>query len=167
MIAELKQQNIHSLQQLASVIQQLNESQFTTNYKGLSGSSIGMHVRHILEFYTCLQVQSESILNYDSRERNGLLETLPALAIESISAVITWVDQVQEEQDITFTNNDVQNGENCCTSLSRELQYLSDHTVHHMAILKLIFLYELPDINIDPYFGYAFSTIKNLTQCAH
>lgn len=167
MIAELKQQNIHSLQQLASVVQQLSDVQYTNSYKGLSGSSLGMHVRHILEFYTCLKVQSESILNYDNRERNGLLETLPALAIENISAIINWVEQVQEEQDIIFTNNDVQIGENCCTSLSRELQYLSDHTVHHMAILKLIFLYELPEIIIDPYFGYAFSTIKNLKECAH
>ena len=41
----------------------------------LTGSSIGQHIRHIIEFYHCLLSQAnKSVVNYDLRKRNSLIE---------------------------------------------------------------------------------------------
>jgi hypothetical protein len=162
MISSLKLQNSCSLEQLSSVIKNLTQDQFTNSFKGLSNSSIGMHVRHILEFYICLQTRTGDVVNYDERLRNGLLETIPEVALNMINDLIVWMNQIDESDLLAFASNDGNPGDTCNTSLTRELQYLSDHTVHHLAILKLIFVYELPHVVLPQYFGYAYSTIKHL-----
>ncbi|MEM9984986.1 MAG: hypothetical protein AAF804_07800, partial [Bacteroidota bacterium] len=50
-----------------------------------SGSSIGQHTRHLVEFFQCLLVQAETgIIDYDARERNHRIETDPDYAAKAI-----------------------------------------------------------------------------------
>jgi len=56
----------------------LSDEVYSSPLDILSGSSIGQHMRHIVEFYTCLLSQQQGqIINYDLRARNQLIEEYP------------------------------------------------------------------------------------------
>ena len=74
----------------------------------LSGSSIGQHMRHIVEFYTCLIAQHEQqVINYDLRTRNQLIEQYSkscALAIDEILAQLDEFASDFEAKPLRFEN---------------------------------------------------------------
>jgi len=110
----------------------------------LSGSSIGQHMRHIVEFYTCLLSQlHRQIINYDQRTRNQLIEEYPlscALAIDDILAQLDEFTLKLEPKTLRFENCnfDTDMGINqITTSFSRELAYCLDHCIHHQYFIKI------------------------------
>jgi hypothetical protein len=46
------------------------------------------------------------------------------------------------------------------TSYARELVYLTEHSIHHFALIKIGLQQLNPDLILDENFGYAASTIK-------
>ena len=81
----LIQKNIDQLEELKSCVQFLEESEYSNKTDLLSGSCIGQHVRHIIEFYQVLQGSLESgKINYDLRQRNLKIESQVDNAIFSI-----------------------------------------------------------------------------------
>ena len=52
------------------------------------------------------------------------------------------------------------------TSFDRELLYAIEHTIHHMAIIKMGILLHYPNITIPKNFGVAESTIQYKSSCA-
>ena len=51
--------------------------------------SIGKHVRHVVEFYECLLLNSiNDVVNYDERKRNLLLEENLKYTIDYITEII-------------------------------------------------------------------------------
>lgn len=61
--------------ELKDVLAQIPEDQFSRPLDILSGSTLGMHLRHILEFYQCLfQALPGRKLNYDLRQRDREME---------------------------------------------------------------------------------------------
>ncbi|MCY7360240.1 MAG: hypothetical protein LH609_22845 [Rudanella sp.] len=62
----LKSANTDILMQLAQVVGQLTNADYTRPSDVLSGNTIGKHVRHILEFYQLLVNHAQSgYLNYN------------------------------------------------------------------------------------------------------
>jgi hypothetical protein len=60
-------------------------------------------------------------------------------------------------------NMSVQYGEHelqVTTSVQREMAFLIEHTVHHMAILRIALTSCFPHVRYNPEFGYADSTIR-------
>lgn len=76
--------------QLRTIIHQLSDAEFIEKLELLNGSSIGQHVRHILEFYICL---SDGIktgeVDYDKRVRNLSIENNPYYAIRLLDELST------------------------------------------------------------------------------
>jgi len=52
------------------------------------------------------------------------------------------------------------------TTFNRELLYAIEHTVHHMAIIKIGMLLNYPNVTVPENFGVAESTIQYKTSCA-
>ena len=60
---------IENLRDLQSLIKQMSPGEFSKPLPVLSFSSIGQHVRHILELYLALEKGHETgIINYDKRK---------------------------------------------------------------------------------------------------
>jgi hypothetical protein len=94
-------QNIQStLVELDEALSHLTEAQFSQSLPIYSGSTIGMHARHVVEFYQCLleQCADNQYINYDKRSRDLLLQTNLDYFSESIESVISTLDTVSEEQ---------------------------------------------------------------------
>jgi uncharacterized damage-inducible protein DinB len=156
------------LEQLKACLSQFKSQEYSTSLSIFSGSSIGQHTRHILEFYQCLLQQvDEGIINYDLRKRNLSIETDLEIVLEAIT------DLQQQLPLLTLDNKVILQGtlggemNTVASSVSRELLYVIEHSVHHMAILKMGIVNAFPHIKLSTNFGIAESTIKyHKQQCA-
>lgn len=154
---------IEQLQELAAVITQLTDADFTTELPLLDQATIGKHVRHTLEFHQCFLTREQSFC-YDDRLRNPLLEQSPEEALTQIEWLMDRLRFVQLDRVISM---EVRYGSTrfaVTTSIQRELAFLIEHTVHHNAILRMALCASFPQVRFEPEFGYADSTIRFLEQ---
>jgi len=150
--------------QLLHLCEKLNNQEYACCSSLLTGSSIGKHMRHIIEFYEILRKGSElGEVNYDSRARCSKTEEEPDIAIQRIKDIISWLDQLTVNNDLNLCmsfdlskNEDVQLKSN----LMRELAYNMEHAIHHMALIRVLLTQQLPHVNVDVNFGVAYSTIR-------
>jgi hypothetical protein len=150
------------LDQLTAVITAIEEHDYTRSSEILSGSTIGQHIRHTLEFFVCLEAGFEmGIVNYDKRAHDKQIETDKFLALKTLERISTFVqhldlfkplqlevgyDPVQEE----FTTVE--------TNALRELVYNIEHAVHHMALIKIGIRENAAYVKLPADFGIAAST---------
>jgi hypothetical protein len=155
-----------TLSQLADFITVVDHQHYTAKSELLLGSTIGQHVRHILEFFTCLKdgytVQK---VNYDLRKRDLSIEEDKMVALHLITDLIKWMDKVEPVALMLEGSYEADEKElfSILSHLDRELVYNIEHAIHHMAIIKIaavnLYTYDLPSD-----FGVASSTLKHRTQ---
>lgn len=161
-----------NLNQLSGLLDQLSDDNYSSKLKVLNNSSIGMHLRHIVEFYQCLALASDTgVINYDERNRNNLLETDTRYCKQQIEEVIGFLERTTTDQVLCLKCDYSKNAENkelleIKTSLLRELQYNLEHAVHHMALIRIGVNALENEIALHPDFGVAASTIRNRELCA-
>lgn len=160
--------HISILQQIKTTVAQFSKEDYIEKLQILSGSSTGMHVRHIIEFYTCL-LCSDSEVCYDNRLRNLNLETKPSSALEQIHQIEKDIVTLELSNSIylkcnTDPNHSMDNMSK--STIKRELVYILDHTIHHLALIKIAVLNNFPYINLEENFGVAPSTIRYKKECA-
>lgn len=130
----------------------------------LLGSSIGQHSRHFIEFFQCLLNQKGSQkIDYSKRQRDSLIESRPSYAKDMVLDIQEKLGKINANQ--TFQLNcgehlDRSNGHWIDTTLERELLYNIDHTIHHLAIIKIGIKAALPDFELPQHFGFMPSTIQ-------
>ncbi len=169
MLQHLTKSATYSLHQLDEVLEQTSNVQYATGLSILFGSSIGMHVRHIIEFYQCmLKGVSTSSINYDARERNLRIESDIEYARTILAECIHEIESILENKElILMTSQDLSSDYfRIPTNSYRELTYLIEHTIHHMAIIRMAYNENFSAIKIHENFGVANSTIKHKQVCA-
>ena len=155
-------QNINRLGELKSLIGFIDDLDFLKSDEILSGSTIGQHIRHIIEFYQCIVNESSSgKIHYDGRKRDCRIEIDKNFAKKTIDKVISGMHKTRLEQPIIVQASlmNIESGIiELNSSFGRELAYAMDHMIHHLAILKISLRsrgYEL-----DENFGVAPSTVR-------
>ena len=159
-----------NLNEIKNVLLQLTNEQYTLQSTTLFGASIGQHVRHILEFYqSVFNGFISKIINYDNRERNLLIETDTAYAVQLIDEICLKLAEDRADAALILEGNFcAEEGEQIKieTSFLRELAYCLEHSIHHQALIK-VGLLEVKCLNfIDDTFGLAPATIRHKKQCA-
>lgn len=132
----------------------------------LSGSSIGQHTRHIIEFYQCLLEQSADqptpLINYAHRRRDQRIETEPDYALACVDQICGQLPEVNEAATCRLDCSEHGHDHlETRSTLGRELQYNIEHTIHHLAIIKIALRQMAPDIVLPAQFGVAPSTIRH------
>lgn len=160
----INQTAINLTQQLKEVIDQLTEEQFRQPIDVLSGSSIGQHTRHTLEFFLCLMDASNGEeINYDDRRRDQYIEQDPRLATRIIDSIQNHLrSAVQDFPILMKANYEIDRDEqiSISTSFLRELSYNIEHGIHHMALIKVGVKSRFTNINLPAHFGVASSTVR-------
>lgn len=155
----------HILGNLKFILENISDEKYATKLEIFSGSSLGQHIRHIIEFYQCLIHQLDSgTINYDKRIRNILIEEHPSYAVEAVEEIKNAVSGFLSDKNLTLEfSYDLQNPqpEKVDTTLSRELVYNTEHAIHHFAILKIGIKTFAPEIQLPKHFGVASSTVKH------
>jgi hypothetical protein len=159
-----------TLEELNSVVKLMSDEQFSTPLIIFSGSSVGMHARHIIEFYQCLLTQSvdNQSVNYDNRQRDLLLQTnieYFALTVNGVVDALGKLDNARLNHPLSITSEDTEpDVEPINSSFARELQYNLEHTIHHAAFIKIGVLSQIPDAYLPKTFGVAPSTLRYQKQ---
>ena len=73
---ELLDANLYTLNQLEEILHDIKDTDYQCKLPVLNDSSIGMHFRHVLEFYDLLLNCSEELC-YDDRPRRSALKIIP------------------------------------------------------------------------------------------
>jgi DinB superfamily len=149
------------LQLLSKLLQELTEEQYLKKVAHLGNSSIGAHTRHIIELLQCtIKGYSTGEVDYVNRSRNLLLETdkvfarstvqqLDSMARLADKTLTLAVEQLDAEAELPTVT----------TTYFREIIYNTEHTIHHLALIKVAVIDMKLDI-VDHEFGMAYSTIK-------
>lgn len=152
---------LFDLRETRALLEQLNTTQFNQKLELLSGSSIGMHVRHITEYYQTVLACQESIC-YDKRARNKQLEQNIQFALATLDRIINQLKRRSPNRTISLIFNTPLNNKTVTidSTVYRELYYCFEHSTHHKALIKIA----LKALNIDNLisnnFGVAPATIK-------
>ena len=153
-----------NLLQLRSLLNSLDETEYTRQHEILSGATIGQHMRHILEFYLLLVSGSfTGTISYDKRERNPRIENSLVFTIDTINLLIPAMGLLKEKDPVELEADYTTNGSSCNnvnSSVGRELAYCIEHSIHHQALIKAGLIVSGLSHVIDDDFGVAYSTIR-------
>jgi len=159
----LKEISTKQLFELKAILNQVKDSDYSKTIEVLENGTLGRHVRHILEFYECLFISnSGDIVCYDERKRNLLLEGSVRFACDYIDEIVDQIEKVQINKRLLLKSKYEGSEIIMETSLFREITYNIEHTVHHLAIMRIAISSELKYIDLYSTFGYADSTIQFL-----
>jgi len=130
---------------------------------GSSVAGIGEHVRHVLDHYRAFQAGMLSdCVDYNYRTRNSIEETDPLIASQHIDGLVDWLAgnelmpaTIQVISEINLLHS---HSEKMISTPARELLYLINHSIHHMAYAAL--LAKTNDIAVPAHIGLAPSTVS-------
>ena len=153
--------------QLTASLDLLEDSQYVYGSKILSNASIGQHVRHIIEMFICLEDGYDcGVINYENRKRDIAIETKKEVANALLKKIYEGIDKQNKPLIMKGAyNEDSDELIDFDTNYYREIAYNLEHTIHHMALIK-VGIREVSDIEIPEGFGVASSTIKFRKTCA-
>jgi uncharacterized damage-inducible protein DinB len=156
----LIQANISLLNQATSLIQNVSDEHFTQFPAPAFQAGVGTHVRHCLDFYIAFFAGLEAKrIDYDARKRDPKIERDRSYACEKIGAVTAQLQSLtnlDNRVELQIKVNDTTHGTLGKSSVSRELQALIEHTIHHYALIAV--LLRLQGYTPPPDFGVAPST---------
>lgn len=163
-------QLFHQLGALRQLIGTISTAQYTLGINHLGNASIGAHTRHIIELLQCAIAGYHSgQIDYINRQRDLALEQDKAaavLALDKVTATLKMADQTLQlvtESTPTMPTTPV------TTSYYREIVYNTEHTIHHLALIKVALVEMQLDKIVGVDFGMAYSTLKyraTLTETA-
>jgi len=153
--------------QLSGSLDELEAEQYTHPCKNLSGNTIGQHVRHIIEMFLCLENGYQSgEVDYEKRKRDHRIETDKVFAGGLLPEIIRGISKENKPLFLLTYYDDLQvEPKKIGTNYFREIAYNLEHTIHHMALIR-VGLREIGDIPVDDSYGVASSTLKYRKQCA-
>lgn len=128
-------------------------------------SSIGSHIRHILDFYDCIfNINSENGIDLTARSRNRDVETECIIARNYLNTIIEKLNSFElNMNDSVFVFDDLGLGKiKMPYTYGAIFSQANSHTVHHYAIINYI----LDALNIsieDSNFGYNPTTPKEIS----
>jgi hypothetical protein len=164
MSSNLIEVNLAWLQQALDLVEQLDNRIFATTPQGMAPHRVGSHLRHILEFYECfLDGLDTGRIDYDSRKRNEAVERdrrAAAAQFRTIIGRLRAVSSFSGGLSVRMENADVW----LVSSIGRELQALSSHTIHHFALIAITL--RLHGVEVSPDFGMSPSTLTYLATQA-
>jgi len=135
-------------------------------------TTVGPQLRHCLDFYgSFLRGLAARRVDYDTRERDPLVESSRRIAGRRYAEVIAALERITGEEalaalEVRSEGDTVPPGEPewCRSSVRRELQFLLSHTVHHHALVKELLRARGRAIGAD--FGVAPSTLGHRGRLA-
>lgn len=160
----LSQACINILDQLADLVKQIREQDFSRPIETLSSSTVGQHLRHTLEFFTCLEHGcSQGLVNYDKRSHDKIIESDKYVALSTIARIKDFVASQAEDVKLKLeVGYDLKREQFVAidTNFTRELVYNIEHAVHHMALIKIGVKEVATYVDLPLDFGIAASTIR-------
>ena len=166
----LARDNARLLEQGLDVLATLDPQAYRKAEPAVAGSTIGGHLRHVLDHYASFFAGGRRI-DYDARARELELETSPAAAGERMRGYAARLrrlaldgtgDGTGEGTGERLVKVDTGHPAWSSSCVARELQFLASHTVHHYALIGVIL--RLNGAGVPEAFGVAPSTLRHRAE---
>jgi uncharacterized damage-inducible protein DinB len=150
------------LHEMQTLIERLDDVDYTMPAPGRSSSAIGGHVRHCLDHVNAVIAATHTgVCAYDRRVRGTDVEADRRAAVRAIAhviAVVQCLDQTAFDREIDVESQLDRSGTTMTTrsTIGRELVYVMSHTIHHNAIVSMML--RSRGVATEPHFGLAPST---------
>ena len=161
----LTQSSIKTLQKAQGLLENLTNSQLTNATVSPYYSSIGSHIRHILDFYDCIfHLNSKNQIDLTARSRNKDVECDCDCANSYLSDIINRLKatSIEPNQIITVIDDLGLGKTEIPYTFGALLAQANSHTIHHYAIINYIFD-RLGITFEDADFGYNPTTPKEVS----
>jgi len=156
--------NARLLQQGIDLIATLSDEEYVYADERISGSCVGSHMRHCIDFYhRFLGGVYTGKVDYDKRERDIRIEEDRMHATAELRRLKKALEAFGDgpEGIRLDVQSDAGTGDTshwAASSVERELQVLASHTVHHFALVAVILRTQDRDPGRE--FGVAPSTLR-------
>jgi uncharacterized damage-inducible protein DinB len=165
-ILHLKEAMKNIFGQIDAVLHDLSDEEYCMPSNILFNATIGQHVRHVIELFIELGKGYKSgLVNYEKRKRDYRIETDKYFAASLLNDILNSVER--EDRSLILEAGFNGNAEDIIqiqTNYYRELAYNIEHTIHHMALIR-VGVNELSAVTVDDNFGIASATIKYRKAC--
>ncbi len=158
-------ENIQLLRQGEGVLRSISDGAYTAEVSGIS--SAAKHFRHIFNHYEALLMQRRSIVDYETRERGTEVERRRDAALAKTAELVAALHDLGDnilrdttlsiERVIRLADGQLQKVF-YPSNLSRELDFLQQHAVHHFAMIAIILRQQGAETPQD--FGMSPSTLR-------
>jgi uncharacterized damage-inducible protein DinB len=164
-IEELIDSNIKTLNSAYNLLNNLPADRFAHIQRPYFESSLGKHLRHILDHYSCFRRgYADGFIDYDQRLRETQVEVDKDYALSVLQQIIAFLSELKplananESLQVLMCNDEnIPDGKVTQSSLGREMQFLQSHSVHHFALMAAML--RISGQFVDENFGVAPSTI--------
>ncbi|MBU2940660.1 hypothetical protein KO494_14020 [Lacinutrix sp. C3R15] len=156
------QSTLNTLAKSQIVLSNLTDKQLADVSVSPYYSSIGSHIRHILDFYDCIFNDNENLVDLTTRKRNLDVENCCATAMCYLSTIVEQLNNLSNvdiAKEVMVTDDLGLGKIQINYTFASLLAQANSHTIHHYAIINYI----LDRLNIsisDANFGYNATTPK-------
>ena len=157
----LIESTLNTLEKTKILLNQIDNNSLTNKSIAPYYSSIGSHIRHILDFYSCI-LTNEDVFDLTLRQRDIEIESDCQLALNYLNELVENLNGLDELniEKLIKVQDDLGLGKVTITSTyAALLAQANSHTIHHYAIINYI----LEGLNLtlaDDSFGYNPTTPK-------
>lgn len=153
--------------QIKNAVSNISGEQYTQKSRLLNQATVGQHLRHVIElFQELLNGYACGTIDYENRERSMIIENDPSEAFFRMDDIIRRLEMPDKElllrSDYSIDEPDPVGVK---TNFHREIIYNLEHTIHHMALMRIAIEKEY-GMTMPETFGLAPSTIKYRQACA-
>ena len=155
--------NLRTLKKSYLILDLLSDLQYSDSSIAPYYSSIGSHLRHILDFYNCILFPESKTVDLTNRKRDLNVEISCSCAKEYFLKIILKLEKFNSDFNTTiFVFDNLGNGKiKIPYTYSALFAQANSHTIHHYAIINYIL--EGLDIHIDDHtFGFNQTTPKKV-----
>jgi len=161
----LREAIVEVLHQGESLLDSLNDEDYTRKVPAVFSSTVGGHYRHCLDhFQSLLQGLDADEINYDYRERNPRIETDRAFALAETNRILRAFGSISKQfldcpiKVRSKVNYELDAASLIGSTVGRELMYAVAHAIHHYALIAV--MCGMLDVPVPAGFGVAPSTLK-------
>ncbi|WP_407334345.1 DinB family protein [Enterovibrio sp. 27052020O] len=130
--------------QALELLHQLSDEQYNHVASPYLQSTIGQHMRHILDVFHAITAWPQSdFVDYDLRRRAHPVEKNKTIAIDEWISLYSWLETIREADLSTVMNisGEVSLKHHVASvtqsTLGRELSFVASHAVHHFALIRV------------------------------
>ena len=164
--------NQQAIKQCLALLDRLTTEQYSRVSQPYAQSSIGQHIRHVLDVYHALLAaidnEDHALADYDQRRRGAAVETNRVIAQQEFAQIERALIALAGNTGPTALTIrtevclDASRSVTLPSSLVRELVFTASHAVHHFALIAM--LARLQGVDVDPHLGVAPATASFLRQ---
>jgi hypothetical protein len=142
-----------------AMIEMMSDDEYATARGG--GSSVGAHIRHNLDFVNAvLNGVAVRRIDYNDRTRDTRIETDRDYAVREMAFAVERLDRLTPAilATLVLVRSEVDEDLWHTSTVSREIEFLHSHTVHHYALVRFL-MAESREV-LSPSFGVSPSTLR-------